>query len=114
MNQTHAAAALAACLLLAAPHAARAQSLGDAQAGHTLARAWCSHCHAVEPATPPRSSDVAPGFAALARNPAITSRALHVLLGTSHGQMPDYRLTPRQIDDISAYVLSLKPAAPAR
>lgn len=106
-------AALAAFVVLAAPHAPRAQSLGSTQAGHTLARTWCSHCHAVEPATPPRSSDVAPGFAALARNPAITSRALHVLLGTSHGQMPDYRLTPQQIDDISAYILSLKPQTPA-
>ena len=113
MTGTALAAALVALLVVAAATASGAQRVGSVQAGHVLARTWCSHCHAVEPATPPRTSDVAPGFAALARNPSVTSDTLHVLLGTAHGQMPNYRLTPRQIDDVTAYVLSLKPSAVA-
>jgi hypothetical protein len=35
--------------------------------------------------------------------------SLHAFLITPHANMPDYRLTPQQIDDVVTYILSLRP-----
>jgi hypothetical protein len=40
--------------------------------------------------------------------PATTSMSLHVFLLTPHANMPNYHLTPQEIDDVVAYILSLR------
>jgi mono/diheme cytochrome c family protein len=88
---------------------ARAQTPGgDPAAGHQVAQKWCSSCHAVEPMRQQKSTDVAPSFSAIANTSSTNSTALHVFLQTPHGQMPDFALSRVQIDDVVAYVLSLR------
>ncbi len=40
--------------------------------------------------------------------PSTTSMSLRVFLQSPHGNMPDYRLTREQMDDVVAYLLSLR------
>jgi hypothetical protein len=40
--------------------------------------------------------------------PSTTSMSLHAFLMTPHGQMPDFASTRAQIDDVVAYILSLR------
>jgi mono/diheme cytochrome c family protein len=91
---------------LAVVNAASAQ--GDPAAGHALAQEWCASCHAIEPMQPTPPGSPAPSWSAVARMPSTTSMALHAFLLTPHVRMPDLRLTPAQIDDVVAYILSLR------
>jgi hypothetical protein len=49
-----------------------------------------------------------PAFQAVADDPAVTEVALRAFLQTPHANMPDVRLPPEQIDDLIAYLLTLK------
>lgn len=75
--------------------------------GQKIARQWCSGCHQVEPQAQPRS-DVVPSFASVAQMTSTTSISLAAFLSSSHRNMPDYSLTPGEIRDVSAYILSLR------
>jgi mono/diheme cytochrome c family protein len=79
----------------------------DIEAGQALAQRWCSNCHTVE--TDARSAkDAAPSFRAIARKKSTTSGTLHGFLQLPHANMPDWTLTRDEIDDLVAYILSLK------
>lgn len=89
-------------LLSAAPAAAQ-----EVEAGREIAQRWCSGCHSVAPgamrdATPP-------SFAMIAARKDINETAIAAFLAKPHGRMPDLSLTRREIRDLSAYILSLKP-----
>jgi len=81
---------------------------GDAQAGRGLAANWCANCHRIAPGGPGPATDVAASFASIAAMPSTTSMSLRVFLQTPHAGMPDYRLTREQLDDVVAYLLSLR------
>lgn len=81
----------------------------DAQAGHRLARMWCSACHQVESPAVGTSRDTPPSFTAVARMPSTTSISLTVFLSTPHPAMPNFSLSRKEIADVSAYILSLRP-----
>ncbi len=81
---------------------------GDARAGQRLAVTWCANCHQVGPGGPGPATDAAPALQAIAAMPSTTSMSLRVFLQSPHGNMPDYRLTREQMDDVVAYILSLK------
>ena len=81
---------------------------GDPAAGLRMAATWCANCHRVAPGGPGPSTDAAPAFQAIARMPSTTSMALRVFLQTPHASMPDYRLTREELDDVVAYLISLK------
>jgi mono/diheme cytochrome c family protein len=98
---------LLAALLLSAAGSVAAADGADVARGHTLARAWCASCHAVEPGAEVPFADI-PEFSAVARMPSTTSPALHAFLSTPHGDMPDIKLKKGQIDAVVAYILSLK------
>lgn len=99
---------LTALLLIGLPRPVAAQDDGDVAAGHRLAETWCSSCHAVDPA-PQRSTDIgAPAFAAIADMASTTPLALRAFLQTPHAQMPDLHLSRDEIDDLTAYILSLR------
>lgn len=94
---------LLACAVAATAIPAAAQ---DVEAGYQLARRWCSACHQL--GRDPVGNVVSPPFAEIARMPSTTSTSLHAFLATPHIRMPDYSLTPKQADDVTAYILSLK------
>lgn len=76
--------------------------------GQELAHAWCASCHAVDRGQLRGPNLDAPSFGAVAKLPSNTELALRAFLSTPHGDMPDIKLTPDQIDEIIAYILSLK------
>ncbi len=82
----------------------------DAPRGERFAAQWCSVCHAVTPGqASPRPG--APRFADIAANPSTTDASLRGFLdSTPHMAMPKLKLTPRDQDDVIAYILSLRPA----
>ena len=92
---------------LGAPAPASAQDPGDVGAGRHLAETWCSSCHLMGGARQGASSG-APTFQAMANNPTITPVSLHAFLQTPHARMPDLHLTSDDIDDLAAYIRSLR------
>jgi mono/diheme cytochrome c family protein len=84
---------------------------GDAQAGQRLALRVCSACHIVAARQEmPLVAHNAPSFFAIAGRPGTTRQSLAAFLAHPHplGRMPFPELTPHQIADVSAYILSLR------
>ncbi|WP_246639004.1 c-type cytochrome [Rhizobium laguerreae] len=80
----------------------------DIQHGRRLALEVCATCHAVL-ANQTRSpvADV-PSFEAVAVTPGMTAMALNVwLTAQSHPTMPNIILSQTDVEDVSAYILSL-------
>jgi mono/diheme cytochrome c family protein len=92
-------------LLVTGPTNAQVPS-GDAVAGGKLVQEQCSTCHDREGS--PRSRKKGPPLAAVAAMPSTTPMSLHAFLMTPHANMPNYQLTPQEIDDVVAYILSLR------
>jgi mono/diheme cytochrome c family protein len=100
---------LLALTLAALPGAALAQmEPGDPVAGQRLAASWCANCHRIAPGGPGPTTDIAPSFAAIAVLPSTTSMSLRAYLRTPHANMPDYRLSREELDDIVAYLLTVR------
>ena len=97
-----------AILLLLPAVPASAQDIGDAAHGRQLGETWCSSCHVVAPTTGRGTSNGAPPFAAVASMKSTTPMSLRAFLATPHANMPDLHLTNEEIDDLSAYILSLR------
>jgi mono/diheme cytochrome c family protein len=98
-----------ALALLLISSAAQAQPWpGNPREGRDLALRICADCHVVAPQQTRSPTDGAPPFAERARDPAITPLSLRVFLQTPHKQMPDLILTRTEIDDLIAYILSLR------
>ena len=97
-----------AVVLVATSFSAEAQD-GDAAAGHAFAREACKACHMVErEERSPRTIEIGPAFGDIADTPGMTATALKVFLTSSHPKMPNLILTPEEIADVSAYILSLR------
>jgi mono/diheme cytochrome c family protein len=101
-------AALAGAMLLASPPAPHAQQAGDTAAGRRLADTWCSSCHLVGPDVTRAISNGVPTFFGIAQNKAITMLSLRVFLQTPHARMPDLHLSRDEVDNLAAYILSLR------
>ena len=89
---------------------ANAQQLGDPIAGKRFALLTCSECHMVAVGQSGLYRADAPPFPDLANMPSTTALSLRVFLQTPHAKrsMPDLVLTENQMDDIIAYILSLR------
>jgi mono/diheme cytochrome c family protein len=102
----------AICIGLAVTVSTAVAALTDASAdpiaGHNLADKWCSECHGIraDRLSPNRA---APTFPELAAEPSITEYSLRALLRSPHETMPHITFTSDQLDDIVAYIMSLKP-----
>jgi mono/diheme cytochrome c family protein len=81
----------------------------DTPSGVNLAERWCAQCHGVRPHQISRDPD-APPFAELAAQPSITPYSLRVLLRTPHANMPNFMLEPNDMDELTNYILSLRPS----
>ena len=87
---------------------------GNAAAGHAFARQACSACHVVEAKQQAaRLLVIGPAFRDIANTRGMTATALRVFLTRSHPRMPNLILTPDEIADVSAYVLSLRDRPPS-
>ncbi len=82
----------------------------DPANGERLSRRWCAPCHLVASDQTTASVD-APTFMGLANAPAKTTDGIADFLtlpGTTHSKMPDMALSRVEIDDIAAYIATLK------
>lgn len=84
-----------------------AVELGNATAGLEYARKVCAECHAVDNDTVMLFSQV-PSFQEVADTEGMTPRALVVWLSTSHPNMPDLIIPPDDMDNVVAYIMSLR------
>jgi len=105
------AAATFVCIIIGAclqSEGVHAQQLGSIHQGHRLAQRLCSQCHLVDDVAGRSNNAAAPTFAAIAKTPGLTERALTAALQTSHRTMPNIIIKGADISDIVVYILSLK------
>ena len=104
------ALALVAGLAFAGTALAAPAVPADPAKGRRLAERWCASCHLVTAEQTSASAD-APTFRAIADTPGRTTDGIADFLtlpGTTHSRMPDLSLSRVEIDDIAAYIASLK------
>ncbi len=113
-RSTFAMLALSAALASAAQ--AETQNGNLAAAGRDFAQRVCGACHFVTAQSEPLLSPPAPSFVALAQRPLLTEQALREFLASNHRAMgpheamPNPRLVDYQIEEIVAFMMSLKAA----
>ncbi len=111
-QRLRAAAACIVATLLVAAGAARAADAHGAEAakiavGAELANRHCTSCHVVGPEQK-HGTDQAPTWREIAARPTTTRDFLRGFLTHPHGGMPPLTLAGEQIDDLAAYILSLR------
>jgi mono/diheme cytochrome c family protein len=79
-----------------------------AQAGRVYAEDHCASCHAIERGATASRAPSAPAFKSVADTQGMTATALQVWLRTPHETMPDFIVPDAAIDDLAAYLASLK------
>ena len=85
--------------------AAFPSAAADTAKGAQLARQWCVHCHVVSAVAPPGTVQQGPpAFTAM----RMTGEQLRAFLSRPHGAMPDLALTRSEIDDVIAYIETLR------
>lgn len=89
--------------------AVHAQDIGHPRQGRRLALDVCASCHAVVAGQTRSPLAAAPSFEEIAKTPGMTAAALAFwLTAASHPTMPNLILSPQQLSDVSAYILSLQ------
>ena len=86
---------------------AKAQQIGNAAAGAAYAKQVCAKCHAIN-GTGTSPEPTAPPFRDVANMPGMTGTALTVWLTTSHPTMPNIIIERHDMEDVIAFILSLK------
>lgn len=91
------------------PGTAWSASVGDKDAGRSMALRVCSACHKVTAIQSQPQTDLgAPSFIRYARLTSTTEFRIRRFLQTPHQRMPNFQFTAEEADDIVAYILSLK------
>jgi mono/diheme cytochrome c family protein len=93
-------------VLVGLASSAEAQT-GDPEAGAAYAKQVCAMCHAID-RTELSPEPTAPPFKDVANTPGMTATALAVWLTTSHPTMPNIILDPQELDNVIAFIVSLK------
>jgi mono/diheme cytochrome c family protein len=81
--------------------------VGNAADGAAYAKQVCAQCHAID-RTGTSPEPTAPPFRDVANTPGITGTALTVWLSTSHPTMPNIVLERHDMENVVAFILSLK------
>lgn len=92
---------LALMLLVAPP----ALAVGDATAGRRVADAWCVGCHIVGDEKKAPMLDVPP-FPEVAKTRSADQ--VRAFLAKPHPTQPLFRLSPKDVEDLSAFIAGLK------
>ena len=79
----------------------------DAEHGRDVAARWCASCHLISPDQQRASADVPP-FAIIAKSPNFDPKRLAYFLLEPHPKMPQMALSRSAVDDIAAYIETLK------
>ncbi|MGC2412201.1 MAG: cytochrome c [Stellaceae bacterium] len=96
-------ATLALLLAWALPIAAHA----DTAAGERLARQWCANCHVIDKTGPATTLPQGPpAFHIIAGH--LDPGEMRAFLTHPHGAMPDLALSRAEIEDLIAYIQSLR------
>jgi mono/diheme cytochrome c family protein len=104
-----AAKLLVAAALCCPGSLAEAQSAATVGQGRELAERSCGGCHAINGGSGSVVQGVAvPSFRAIAGQPNQTAERLKAFIATPHRPMPGIPLTLAEVDDIVAYLLSLR------
>lgn len=82
-------------------------ALADVAAGERLARQWCANCHVTDGSGPSATLPQGPPSFRVAAG-HLNPEQLRAFLTHPHGQMPDLSLTRSEIDDLIAYIESLR------
>jgi mono/diheme cytochrome c family protein len=99
---------LAIASLFLVPAAAAAQELGNVELGKEFAARVCAECHDVDPGGEISVNPDAPSFQSVADTTGMSARALAVWLQSSHPSMPNFILKPDDMDNVIAYIMSLR------
>lgn len=92
-----------AVIFTAAAHGS--SEAADPQQGEALVRQWCDTCHLADNKS---ASDVGPPFGQIANDPSYTDARLRAWLHEPHPPMPKFEIDRRRIDNIIAYIRTLK------
>jgi mono/diheme cytochrome c family protein len=96
-------------LLVVALHRAGGQimprDVNPVTRGQSLVQAWCLACHGVGRRG---GSGLDLDFVAIAGMPSTTELSLRVFLQSNHRDMPNIIVKGRDLDDIVAFIMSLK------
>ena len=84
------------------------EALADPKSGREFAQRICAECHAVLPEDTTSRNAEAPAFKAIADNPFWTRTALLVWFQTPHPTMPNMLLDSEDLENVIAYILSLR------
>ena len=95
------------CLTLASADAA---TLGDPKAGQVYAQTHCVSCHSIVPNGNTSPVTAATPFQTISDTGGMTRTALFVFFRSPHPTMPNLVVRGDDIDNIIAYILSLKTA----
>jgi mono/diheme cytochrome c family protein len=87
---------------------AEAADSGNARMGLAYAQANCASCHNVLKNAASSPNRKATPFQAIANTPGMSVTALTVWSRTSHPTMPNLVIEPTDMDDLIAYILSLR------
>ncbi len=81
---------------------------GDIAKGREYARKMCAECHNVTGSDAKSPNPKSPSFKAIANTPGMTVTALTVWSRSTHVSMPNLIIPQADLDNLSAYILSLK------
>jgi cytochrome c len=82
--------------------------IGDARKGLVYAQQVCADCHNVLRTDAASPNPQAPAFKKVANTPGMSITALTVWSRTTHPTMPNLVIEPADMDDLIAYILSLR------
>ena len=85
-----------------------AMDIADVRRGLSYARKVCAACHNISGSSAPSPNSKAPSFKYVANLPGASLAALTVWSRTPHSSMPNLIVEPNDMDDVIAYILSLK------
>ena len=78
----------------------------DATRGGRLAQQWCAGCHLIGGPQPGTAQQGPPSFPTVAGR--LSPEQLRAFLAHPHGAMPDLALSRTEIDDLIAYIGTLR------
>ena len=87
---------------------ASAQEIGDPTAGYSLARDYCSECHAIEAGEAGSPNMDAPPFQMVATDPRMSDMALTAFFQMPHETMPNLIVRGAEVANLVAYIRSLE------